>query len=110
MRDATGNNAYAPQPSTDLWNATLTNGAASGITIPSNYENWVISISYQPGSDVWVDFTGAAAIVPIGGTFASTTSELLPGPRTVKAGSTVSLITDNTTADVGISLYAVTYP
>lgn len=109
-RDTQGYNAFAPAPSTDKYSATLVNGAAASVTIPSNHQTWNISFSYQPGTTVWVDFSGATAAIPVGGTFASTTSELLPGSRTVQKASTVSLITDSATADVGIILYAVSYP
>src|SRR5271167_5032776 len=106
-RDVQGMNAYAPEPSTDGFSATLVNGAASTITVPSNYKNWIVSISPEPGTNIWVDFSGATAAIPSGGTFAATTSRLNPGPRTVQGGSTFSVITDNATADVGVELYAV---
>ena len=108
-RDVQGFNAYAPQPSTNKWSATITTGNATSITVPSNFQTWIVAFAYEPGTDVWVDFSGATASAPVGGTFAATTSELLPGARTVQAGTNISLITDNATADVGIILYAVSY-
>lgn len=107
-RDNQGYNAYAPPTSTDKWSATITNGSETHITVPSNFTNWIAVFSYQPGSNVWVDLTGGTAIVPVGATLASTTSELNPGARTVKAGGLISIITDNTSVDVGVSLYAIT--
>lgn len=106
-RDVQGYNAYAPQDSSLKYSATLTNGAASSITIPKSYAVWIVAFSIQPGANVWVDFTGATAIIPVGATLASTTSSLNPGQRTVFANGTISVITDNTTADIGIELWPV---
>ncbi len=109
-RDAQGANAYAPPPATDMFSATLVAGAASSITVPSNHQTWIAVFSSEPAADIWVDFSGATAAVPAGSTFASTTSELNPAARMVQAGSTISLITDTSTADVGVMLYAISYP
>lgn len=106
-RDVQGMNAYAPAPSDLKYSATLTNGSATHITVPNSSQNWIVAFAYQPGSDIWVDFSGATAAVPAGATLAATTSELLPGQRKVAGGSNISVITANSTADIGISLYAV---
>lgn len=106
-RDVQGMNAYAPQTSANKYSATLINGGASSITVPSSYQNWIAVFSYQPGVDIWVDFSGATAAIPVGATFASSTSELNPAARSVQAGSVISAITANATADMGIMLYAV---
>lgn len=115
-RDVQGYNAYAPQPSTNIYSATLVNGAASSITLPKNLPEWIVSFSAQPGTNIWVDFTGATAAVPVGGTFATSTSELNPGARFVATfandgttAKTISVITDNATADVSIALYGVQF-
>ena len=108
-RDVQGYNAYAPQDSVNKWSATLSAGVATSITVPSNFPVYIAAFSYEPGTDVWVDFSGATAAVPAGGTLATTTSSLNPGQRTVLAGSSISVITDSTTADVGIELWAVSY-
>lgn len=105
-RDLQGYNAYAPKDSTNKYSATLTNGSATNFVVPSNYEVWIVAFSISPGANVWVDFTTTAAI-PAGATFATTTASLNPGQRTVIAGTTISAITDNTTADVGVELWGI---
>jgi len=109
-RDEQGYNAYAPQDSSIKYSATLTDGNASSITVPKSFQVWVVAFSAQPGGNLWVDFSGATAIIPVGATLASTTSSLNPGQRTVFAGGTISVITDDATLDVGIELWPVSYP
>ena len=107
-RDVAGYNAFAPQPSTVKWSATLTNGTATSITVPTTYQTWVVSFRYYP-NDVWVDVSGAAAIVPVGATLASTTSELNPASLTLQAGTNISAITAQTSADLSIVMWPVSY-
>lgn len=106
-RDVQGMNAYAPRTADNKYSATLTNGVATSITVPSNFANWIVVFSNQPGTNVWVDLTGATAAIPAGGTLTATTSELNPGQRLVTSGTKVSVITDNATADFGVMLYAI---
>lgn len=107
--DNRGTSAYAPDPSTTIYNATITNGNETHITVPSTVSQWVVAFAYQPGTDVWVDFSGATAAVPVGATLVAATSELNPGARSVYSGSKISMITDSTSADVSVSFYAIAY-
>jgi len=108
-RDAQGYNAYAPYPSQVKYSATITDGSATSITVPSTYQLWVVSFRYFP-NDVWVDVTGATAAIPVGATLASTTSELNPASLTLTAGTNISIITGQTSADVSIVMWPVSYP
>lgn len=106
-RDVQGMNAYAPQLSSNMFSAAIVSGGNDFITVPSSNMNWIAVLSYQPGSDIWVSVNNTAA-KPVGGTFAATTSFLLPAQLSVKAGDTISCFNNSaTTQDIGIALYAV---
>ena len=109
-RDTQGYNAFSPETAKDKWGVNLATGVETNIIVPSNHKVWIAAFSYQPGSSVWVDLTGATAIVPSSGTLTPTTAELLPASRTILAGSKISMITSDAAAQVGISLYANSYP
>jgi len=108
-RDVQGFNAFAPATSDIKYSATITNGNETHISVPQSATKWIVVFSYQPGTNVWVDLTGATAAIPVGATLAATTAELNPASRTINAlnnsgtASKVSMITDNATADVGVA-------
>lgn len=105
-RDVQGYNTFAANVSDTLLSATLAAGGHDDFTVPSTFENWIVSFSFQPGAEVWVSVNGTAA-GPAGATFASTSSELLPGSRVVKAGDVIDVKnTGAGAADVGVVLYA----
>lgn len=109
QNDIKGYNSYAPKFSTDKFSATLASGGNATITVPAhtNYTHWVVSFSYQAGSNIWLSVDGTAA-GPAGATFASTTSQLMPGALAVETGSTINVInTGAASADVGAVFYAI---
>lgn len=108
-RDTQSYCAYAPDPSTVKYSATITDGTAATVTVPSTYTTWVVSFRYYP-NDVWVDVSGATAAIPVGATLAATTAELNPASLTLVAGTVISIITAQTTADVSIVMWPVSYP
>lgn len=103
-RDVQGFNAFAPQPSENMWSATLSGGMATSITVPDDYPVWKVSFRYFP-NDVWVDVSGATAALPAGPTLLPTTSELNPASLTLTAGTTISMITSQVTADVSVVMW-----
>lgn len=105
-RDVQGFNAYAPPFSTNMFSATLQAGIEETMTVPSNFKVWNISFSYQAGTNVWVA-RNATATVPAGATLAATNSSLIPASRTVYAGDVIHMITDNSSAEVGVELYGI---
>ena len=108
-RDQQGYNAYAPYPSTVKFRATITNGNATSTTVPSSFPLWIVSFRYYP-NDVWVDVSGATAGIPVGATLVATTSELNPSSLTLTSGTTISIITAQTTADVSIVMWPAVLP
>jgi hypothetical protein len=106
-RDAQGLNAFAPYPSTNIYQATLTADDEAHVTVPSTSPIWIVSFRYYP-NDVWVDVSGATAIVPVGNTLASSTSELNPASLLLTAGTIISMITSQTTADVSVVMWPTT--
>ncbi len=112
-RDVQGYNTFAPQPSTNMYSATLASGGNATITLPKNVPVWIVAFSYQPGSDIWVRYNGSAA-APAGATFASTNSELNPGARVVPSvqadgttATTINILNNgSSSADVWVGLYA----
>jgi hypothetical protein len=111
-KDKAGYNSFAPSPAADKYSTTLASGGNATLTLPTNANSWVVSFSFQPGSDIWVAYNGTAA-APAGATFATTTSELLPGARLLPAlqnngtsATTINLLNNGTgAADIGITLY-----
>ena len=107
-RDINGYNGFGLMFADDKYSVELDAGVAATFTIPSSHPNWIVIFSFETGSDIWVA-SNAAAEVPAGNTIVATTSEHNPVARKVKAGDVLSLITSDTTAVVGITLYTVSY-
>jgi|SRR6267154_58030 len=106
-RDVQGFNAFAPEFADVKYSATLASAGHDEFTVPSNFQNWIVAFSFQPGSSVWVALNGVAA-APAGATFAATTSEYLPGARKVKAGDIIDVLNNGVgSAGVGVMLYAI---
>ncbi len=108
-RDSAGRTNYVRSATSVLYSVTITAaGGAISLTVPSNTlsARWDVLFSSDPGASVWVSINGTAAL-PAGSTFASTTSELNPVGYRLKAGDTISVITSNTTVNLGVAMYVV---
>ncbi len=100
-KDAQGFNSYGPKPADLKWSVDLDNGTAAHIVLPSDADFYTVSFRYQAGCSVWVDVEGVA-VAPIANTFSETTSELNPATLLLAGGTTISVITANDTAEVGV--------
>ncbi len=115
-RDINGFNGFGLPFSIDKYSVTLDSDTDTTLDVPgtssmgaacaTTYNKFIAIFSYQPGADVWVSVNDTAA-VPAGNTFAATTSELLPSARSVQAGDVLHFYTADTTADVGVTFYAL---
>src|ERR1051326_4009109 len=103
-RDVQGYNAFAPQPSNVKYKATITNGTAASVTVPSTYQVWIVSFRYFP-NDVWVDVSGATATIPLSGALVASTAELNPASLELTAGTNISMVTSQTAADVSVVMW-----
>lgn len=107
-RDINGYNGFGVPFTVNAQSGVLTATVAQSITVPSSYPNFIAIFSYTPGTEVWVDNI-TTAVAPTGA-FSATTSELNPSARAVKAGSTISFITNDTDSPVVSVLFYVIPP
>ena len=94
-RDVNGFNGFGIFPTYDIFAGSLAANVAQSIVVPSNQQYWLAIFTFTPGANIWVDFAGAATVPT--NTVGAFTSVLNPAGREVKAGSTISFITADTT-------------
>ncbi len=105
-RDETGVTGYGIAPADDKFNTTLASGVAQDIcTLANTYPNWEVVFSPQVGTNIWVAYNTAATLPGISA--AATDSEHNPAVRTLPKGTTISAITGDTTATLGVICYAI---
>jgi len=104
-KDAKGYIAYAPNPTTTMYGADLTVGAAQSITLATDASFYTVSFIYQPGTVVWVDVTGVTAVAPSAAPFAVTTSRMNPASYLLPGGAVISLVCVDATAGVSIAIW-----
>ena len=104
-KDANGFNSYAPSFTILNYSTTLAANTAQSLTVPDTNPNFVAVFSFTPGASVFIANNHTATIP--GGSFSQEDSQLNPAARLVKSGDVLSFITNNTTANVCVSFYAV---
>lgn len=106
-RDINGYNAFGVIPCDvkHMWNANLDQGTATSITLPSDAPSWSVVFSIQSGTDVWVSYT-TTATAPGSGTLSLCSSELNPVLRNLLAGTTISVVTSSTNAEIWIGAFS----
>lgn len=103
-----------------IYTSTLAGSTEATVTVPSlgaiggmgklnvagsSTQRYIAVFSYSDGAAVWVALNATAA-VPAGATLASSTSELNPEAKEVKAGDVIHVISAGTPS-LSISFYAI---
>lgn len=104
-RDINGFNSFGLTPADDKFNTILAATVAQTFTTPTGNGLWAAIFSVEPGASVWFAYNTTATLP--GGSVAATVSELNPTVWQVAGGSTISAISNNTTAEVGVKFYAL---
>lgn len=104
IKDCTAQTTHALPFSDDKYSAALATSTATALTVPIAHPKYVAIFTYEAGATVWVA-NNATAAVPAGASFATTTSELNPVAREVKAGDVLSFTTSDASAVVGVTFY-----
>jgi len=93
-------------PFTNLnYATTLSQGVQQTLTLPTEHVYYDVIFFYQPGTTVFVSDVDSVSLP--GGSFALTVSHGKPAGARVKGGAILRFICADTTAIVGVTLYAV---
>lgn len=115
-RDINGYNGFGLEFTDTAYSAKLAINTDTSLTVPassgmggygiSSKSLWIAIFSFTPGSSVWVALNAAAA-VPAGAGFASTSSELNPAARLVKGGDVLHFFCASASVDVSVIFYSI---
>ena len=105
-RDVNGYNGFGLQLSTSNYSVTLSVSTDTTVTTPNDASVYLAVCGYSSGNDVWVAVNATAA-VPVGNTFASTTSTLNRSGIQVNANDVLHFITADTGVAVSVTFYAI---
>lgn len=105
-RDINGYNGFGRIQSDTKYGVLLAQLADQNIVAHGNASRYLAIFAYEPGTNVFVTTDGTTA-AEFTGTLGVITSELNPVALQVEEGDTISMITTDANANVGISLYAL---
>lgn len=105
QRDAAGKNTFGLIPTDTKFDTILSATFAQTFTVPTDASKFLAIFSAEPGSSVWWALNTTATLPA--GAVAATDSEQNPASWVVESGDTISAITNNTTAEVGVKFYAI---
>ncbi len=105
-RDCNGYNGFGLEFSIENVSTTLAANVAQSTTVPTAYPFYLAVFSFEAGTSVWVSNDGSDAEAP-GSSFDTTNSQLNPTARKVAAGSELSFISSDSTAQIGVSYYGL---
>jgi len=103
--DIGGRNGFGVEFADDGQRTTLVAGVEQHFTVPSTYKVWVAIFLFESGSRVWVGKNITVTVPP--NSFTASTADIIPAARVVRGGDVLSFITNDTTAEIKVSLYAV---
>lgn len=115
-RDATGENTFADVISDATYGAQLSAGTAQSLVVPQIPNKtfgtrYLAIFSINPGGTVFMSTDRSSGVtntaIPFTGTMGSVKSIMNPTPRVVYPGDTLSFITQDTNAYIGVELYVV---
>ena len=119
QKDVAGYNGFGLQFCDQKFNASLDANTEKTLTVPSNgaigqalnsVNKWLAVIQVEANLSVWLALNATAA-VPVGNSFASTTSDLIIGGEyygvEVKAGDVMHFIAPTAGTDVLVKFYAM---
>lgn len=103
LRDINGFCTFGLTPADDKQNAILAATTAQTFTVPATITNAAAIFYFAPGSSVWVAHNDTATLPS--SSVSTANSEGNPTVWKVKGGDTISMVTNDTTAEVGVKYY-----
>ncbi len=91
------------------FSATLATSTDTTLTVPGAAPRYKVVVKYEVAASdaaVWMS-VNETAIVPVGASFAASSSELAPVAREVKAGDVLHFITATANVDVSVVFYSL---